>query len=537
MAERGRLRGGESTDPQLQRLLDAVLLVASGLELRTVLERIVEAACALVDARYGALGVIDDEGNALSAFVHHGIDDETASRIGSLPAGHGILGLLIEHPETLRLDDLTEHPDSYGFPAHHPPMESFLGAPIRIGERVYGNLYLTEKRDGAGFDEADEQLIVGLAAVASSAINKARLYDDLQGREAWQGAVVDLAKRVVAGTPSHELYELIAHRGASLVDAETALLVGPARAGDDEDRLQVLASVGGDPPDAGVSWEGSAALRVLQSARPEAVDHSPVLGRPALAIPVGDATQVMAALVVARATPFTSSERAHLAAFGDQVSLAWAHEQAQSALRHFSQLEERERIGRDLHDTVIQRLFATGLSLQSCIRRLDGSPDVAERVTAAVDDIDATIKEIRSTIFALQSADDDAGGLRTRLLRVVDELAVILDATPRVRFDGPLDTVVDETIAVHLVPVLREALTNVAKHARAHVVEVEVSVVNGVVRLHVADDGVGIDPADVGRGVGTVSLRERAQALGGRAETAPRQPGPGTYVVWEVPAD
>ncbi len=535
MAHRGREQGDDPADARMQRLLDAVLLVAGGLELRTVLERIVAAACTLVDARYGALGVIDDDGQGLSAFVHHGIDDETASRIGALPSGHGILGLLIDNPEPLRLDELSQHPDSYGFPSNHPPMNSFLGVPVRIGDRVYGNLYLTEKRGSVGFDDADEQLLVALAAVAGSAISNARLYDDLQQRDAWRGAVVELAQAVVAGTPSGALHELIAGRAAALVEADTALLLGPSRAEDDEAQLRVLASIGNDPPEAGTSWQGTAALAVLASGQPEEVAHSPVLGLPALAIPIRDASGVVAVLVVARATPFTGGEREHLTAFGDQVSLVWAHEQAQSALRQLSKVEERERIGRDLHDTVIQRLFATGLSLQSCIRRLDDVPQVAERVVAAVDDIDATIKEIRSTIFALQSAEDNAGGLRTRLLRVVDELTVILDATPRVRFDGPLDTVVDDSVAGHLVPVLREALTNVAKHARARVVEVEVSVVSDVVRLRVSDDGVGIDPADVGRGVGTVSLRERAEALGGRAETAPRRPGPGTYVLWEVP--
>jgi two-component system, NarL family, sensor histidine kinase DevS len=518
-------------DPRLSRLLDAVVMIAGDLGLEAVLEHIVEAACSLVDARYGALGVIDDERDGLSAFVHRGIDEDTAARIGHLPAGHGVLGLLIEQPEPIRIDDLGAHPASYGFPEHHPPMTTFLGAPIRVGGRVFGNLYLSEKRDGRPFTAEDEELIVGLAAVAGAVIHDARLVADLQWRERWRDAILELSAMVLGGEETDAVRQRAGALALELVSAQSACILAP---GTEPGELRVLATAGEGPPLEPVQSPQSAAWQTLESGEPVRVELGAILQRPAMWVPVRHGSVVVATLGVGRDVPFTAREEGLLVGFAEQLSVAWTYERAQSEVRRLSLIEDRERIGRDLHDTVIQRLFAAGLSLQACVRRLDDRPDVAEKIERAVDEIDLTVKEIRSTIFALQSSGTEPRGLRSALLQVADELALLLDRPPRVRFDGPVDAAVTRSVAEQLVPVLREGLTNVAKHARATDVEVEVAVVAGRVRLRILDDGIGIDPT-AQPGFGLRHLRERAEALGGRCEVRLRERASGTDLVWEVP--
>lgn len=526
-----------TTPSRVDRLLDAVLLVAGDLELETVLKRIVEAGCALVDARYGALGVIDPEGEGLSAFVHHGIDDAAVEAIGPLPAGRGILGLLIDDPVPMRIADLTTHPASYGFPAGHPPMHSFLGVPVTVGDRVYGNLYLTEKRDGERFTAQDEQLIVGLAAVAGAAIDNARLYDDAQRREQWRDAVLELAALVLAGHPPREVRTRVAELAATLVGGSIACIVSPA---DPETGELDIVAVTSDELSTGlVPAARSAAWQTLRTGLPVRTDHGQILARPAVWVPVRDATTVVAALGVGRDTPFTHREEQLLAGFGDQASVAWTYDRVQQQAQRLSLVEDRERIGRDLHDTVIQRLFAVGLGLEAGIRRLDDRPDVAERISSAVDEIDATVKHIRTTIFALQEKSVTAdNGVRTRVLELVDQIGQFLPAAPRVRFSGPLDTVVDEGLADQVVPVLREALTNVAKHAAAMSVEVELITDRSSLEVVVIDDGVGMgvpDAAPAGEGFGLANLRRRAVDRGGEFELRPGPTGRGTRLSWRVP--
>ena len=369
-------------DPQLSRLLEAILVVAEDLDLDAVLERVVVAACGLVDARYGALGVIDDEApEKLSSFVHHGFDEATIARMGALPTGRGILGELLRHPRPLRLDDLAEHPAASGLPLGHPPMHAFIGAPIRVRGTVFGNIYLTEKRDGGTFSERDEAAVVALAAVAGSAIANVKL-----------------------------------------------------------------------------------ALRS----------------------------------------------------------------------RELSVVRERDRIARDLHDTVIQNLYATGLGLQAAQRAHSDPADVQARITRAIESIDATVKEIRATIFALQVVPSSDRGARARLLGVADEMASLLGFPPRLRLDGPIDTVVGSDLLEQVVPVLRESLTNVAKHARASRVAVRVEVLDGRLELEVVDDGVGLPEALRPNGMGVGNILERAELLGGEA-TLSSVAGGGVRVLWRVP--
>jgi signal transduction histidine kinase len=363
----------------LERLIDAITSIGADLDLPVVLRRITEAATELVGATYGALGVLSPDGTHLSAFVTVGIDEETAAEIGELPKGHGILGLLIVRPEPLRLDDLRDHPESFGFPANHPQMTSFLGVPIQVRGRVFGNLYLTEKREGAAFTAADEELAIGLAAAAAIAIENSRL----------------LARE-----------------------------------------------------------------------------------------------------------------------------------------RELDIANERERIARDLHDTVIQRLFATGLSLQSAAR-LSEQDEVVDRIQQAVDELDVTVRDVRASIFELSPPATSSHGLRRRLLAVGDELLEALGAAPTFRFEGPVDSAVPDDLAVHVVAVVREGLANAAKHAGSPTFEVRVAVEADRLAVTVSDRGRGLGDRRTG-GHGLGNLASRATEVGGHFEIGPRSGG-GTELRWIAP--
>ncbi len=520
-----------STDARLQRLLDAVLSFADDLDLASVLERIVVAACTLVDARYGALGVLDADREGLAAFVHHGSDGATAEAIGRLPEGHGVLGVLIEDPVPLRLDDLGAHGGSYGFPPGHPEMRTFLGTPIRVRDEVFGNLYLTEKR-GGGFTAHDEELIVGLAAVAGAAIQNARLYDEARRRDRWRDAVLEVAGTALSGGSAALVRERVAALGLALAEGDAACVIEPHEGG-----LWVLASSGRQGPPIGFVAAGfDRSWSELVAAAPLRVEAGLLFDGPSVWVPIRDGERTVAALGVGRGTPFVPREEALLATFAAQVSLAWTHERAQTDLQRLRVVEDRERIGRDLHDTVIQRLFATGLSLQGSMRRCEGQPEVVSRLERAVDDIDEIIKEIRATIFALQAASGTTRGVRSGVMDVIEEVAPTLARSPRVRFDGPIDAIVDDDVLEQLLPVLREALTNVAKHAHALDVEVELTVDQAGLQLRVRDDGRGIDP-DAPRGFGLANLTERAAALGGALTITSGRDGRGTSLVLWVPDD
>ena len=355
--------------------------VGSELSLPLVLRRIVEVGCSLVDARYGALGVLDEEGKRLSEFITVGLDPVQEAAIGGRPEGHGLLGMLIVDPKPLRLTDISDHEDSYGFPPNHPPMSSFLGVPIRVRDRVFGNLYLTDKADDEVFTDVDEELAVALAAAAGVAIENARLHE---------------------------------------------------------------------------------------------------------------------------------------------------------RVREMTLVEDRERIARDLHDTVIQRLFATGLALQGAAR-MSERPEVSARLQAAVDDLDETVRQIRSAIFELDTRRAPGHSLRRDILELAAEASRMLGFEPSMRFDGPVDTAVPDDVGEHLLASVREALSNAARHAKASRVDVRVTVDHSGLTVLVLDDGIGIDPsADPAGGLGVRNMRERAEDLGGRVAITARPQG-GTVVEWQVP--
>jgi signal transduction histidine kinase len=369
-------------DPdRLRDLLDAVLGINSDLSLPHVLRHIVEAAVKVIGARYGALGVLSEQGDFLSEFVNVGIASEDITAIGHLPEGHGILGLLILDARPLRLADLNRHPESYGFPPHHPPMRSFLGVPISVRGQVFGNLYLTEKQSAAEFSDEDEGLAIALARAAGVAIENARLH---------------------------------------------------------------------------------------------------------------------------------------------------------ARVRDLTLMKDRERIAADLHDTVIQRLFATGLSLQSTLRRIS-PPEAAQRVETAVTDLDDTIRQIRSTIFGLQAPRAADRGLRAEILALASETAASLGFEPNVRLDGPIDSLVNGKVVDHLLAVLREALANVVRHARATRLEVAIEVANGRVVAKVRDNGVGPATHDRPGGHGLANMAQRANAIGGSTSLTAGPDGRGTVLLWEAP--
>lgn len=375
----GPLEGLNDPD-RLRDLLEAVLGISSDLSLPHVLRRIVEAAVRVIGARYGALGVLSEQHNGLAEFVYVGLPEAEAELIGPPPEGRGILGLLILEPRPLRLADLGQHPESFGFPANHPPMKSFLGVPIRIRQQVFGNLYLTEKQMGDEFSAEDEQLAVALASAAGIAVDNARLH---------------------------------------------------------------------------------------------------------------------------------------------------------ARVRDLTLIEDRERIAADLHDTVIQRLFATGLALQGTIPAIE-SHEAAGRVETAVEDLDETIRQIRSAIFALQKPRVGGRTPRAEIVALSREAAASLGFEPHLHLDGPIDSVVSDEVAVHLLSTLREALSNVVRHAGAGRVDVTVEVTGGQVRMEVKDNGVGLPPTLRPGGRGLTNMGHRAEALGGSMSVSPGADGKGTVLNWRV---
>ena len=505
-------------------LLEAVAAISSDLDLTSVLARIVEAATTLTDARYGALGVLGPEGG-FSDIVTTGIDQPTQRLIGDLPHGRGILGLIVDDPSGLRLTDLTAHPASVGFPPHHPPMASFLGMPVRIRGTVFGNLYLTEKAGGGPFTESDEQLVEELARTAGYVISNARAFALSERRRRWLEA-------------SAELTHLL-HRP---VDLPTALhhVVATAREASGARAVALWSSVGPHRDTVVTSPDDDDAevRRVLARARTSAPPPSggtvlpAVDGVPLVAVPMRSHLAPFVALVAVTQQDsrlLEADDRELLAVFADQAAAALDRSQSLTDRQELALISDRERIARDFHDIVIQRLFATGLQLQG-VAAMSGEPGVSERLDAAVRDLDDTIKAIRGTIFELQER--RGGSLRGSVRDLVREYIPVLGFSPTVRTSGPVDTAVSAEIATQLLAVLREAVSNVARHALADGCQVDVTVVGDRLELRVADDGVGL-PATVTES-GLRNVRRRADDLGGSVSVS-RVGKNGTVLIWRVP--
>ncbi len=538
-----RLRQILSVRDRSHNLLEAIVAVGSELDLNAVLYRIIEAAVALVDATYGALGVIG-EGDRLSQFLTVGIDEETRAGIGALPAGRGILGLLIREPQALRLADLSSHPASFGFPPGHPRMTSFLGVPVRVRDEVFGNLYLTEKRGGGGFDEEDERVVVALATAAGVAVENARLYDDARRREQWLQASAEVTTSLLSGTEPGEALGAVARRAREIAEARTTFIALPTAShslvievsdGSGADQLLGLA-VPVEGTVLGRAFSGGEAVTITRLGVDDplgsALDST---AGPTMLVQLRDSGGVRGILAVvlsAGGTPFGSQAAQTLEVFAGQAAVALQLAEARREGERVHLYEDRDRIARDLHDLVIQRLFASGMQLESTVRLLD-SEEAVSRVRAVVEELDTTIREIRSAIYALQTPSrGGAGTLRGHLLEAADFASAGLGFAPSIRFEGPVDALVAPSLAPDLVAVLVEGLSNVARHAKAEHVEVVVAADQAEVSLRIRDDGLGLPPE--GRRSGLANLAERAARHGGSFE-AGAGPSGGTEIRWRVP--
>jgi two-component system, NarL family, sensor histidine kinase DevS len=529
---------------RMDGLLESVLAISSELELDATLRTVVHTAIELVDARYGALGVLGPSGE-LTEFVFDGVDEETQERIGRLPTGHGVLGVVIEADKPLRLDDIADHPASVGFPPHHPPMRSFLGVPIRARQEVFGRLYLTEKRGGGSFTEDDEVVLQALAGAAGIAVDNARLYEEARRRERWLDATGEITAELLAGTDPIDALQLIAERAAELTTADYAMIAVPADAEEpsESSELVINVSVGVELDDLlqrSIPISNSTAGRVFRERIPRNV---PQLGfdvteggqvefGPALAVPMRANETISGVLLAARVpgrAEFDEHELQVVSSFADQAALALQRAEAQAARRELDVLADRDRIARDLHDHVIQRLFAIGMAMQGTQRRAK-SPVVADRLTEHIDQLHEVIQELRASIFNLQATAENAGGFRARVQRVITD--VIGDSPIRmtVRMAGPLD-VLPPKLAEHAEAVVLEAVSNIVRHARASELSVTISL-DGSLVIDVTDNGIGI-PDTVAHS-GLHNLAERAAQLGGRC-VVERLPSGGTSLHWAVP--
>jgi signal transduction histidine kinase len=536
-----RLASVARAQARVQNLLDAFLSVSTGLDLPSTLRRIVESACDLVDARYGALGVLR-QGDGLAAFIHVGVDDELAAQMGSLPEGKGVLGQLINEPYPLRIPDLGLHPSSVGFPRHHPPMRSFLGVPVLVRGEVFGNLYMTEKRHGE-FTGEDEAVLTALAGAAGIAIDNAHLYEQSEVRRRWLAAVADVRAVLLEAPSAAAALTLIAERVADLTQADgTWLFLGP----DPGDGRYTVAAQNGDEladlVDRRVAPAESPVLQAMEVAGTVVtVDLTGLAYErripdgdwgPCLAIPLRGTHSQNAVVVAARkagAAAFDESLAPLVTAFADQAAVALDMAARQRLARQLDVYEDRDRIARDLHDHVIQRVFAAGLALQAVLPRVT-DPQVRGRVQFVVGQLDDTVRDIRTTIFDLHTTGTGGSGesLRRRLLDIVTATAGGME--PTVRMSGAVDSLVTGQLAADVEAVVREGVSNAARHSGGARVTVTLDVSDDVV-VEVVDDGRGIDPKAARSGLR--NLEQRARGHHGEASSE-SLPGGGTRLRWSA---
>ena len=554
-----RLQAVLATRDRMRGLLEAVVAISSGLDLESTLRRVVETAITLVDASYGALGVIG-EGKRLAEFIPVGLTDQEITHIDHWPEGRGLLGLLIDDPRPLRLADIAEHPASSGFPEGHPPMRSFLGVPVRVRDEVFGNLYLTGKRGGGEFTEDDEAVLVALGAAAGVAVENARLYEATRRSQRWIQASAEITIALLSGIDPDEVLASIARQALEISGADLVYLALP----EEEGRLLTIAYAEGHGADAlaGLVLPGigapseSLSAHVLVTGRPTASadvaadERITPVARPALSqigpavlFPLGNGRGVLFLGRARGASPFPEADSAFPAAFAAQAGIALELAASRAEAERLSVYEDRDRIARDLHDLVIQRLYATGMSLEGTMP-LISRPEVSGRISNAVDAMDETIKEIRAAIFALQAR--DAGprqDMRADVVALVDEMTGMLGFSPSLRLGSGLRREIPGDVAEQALAALREALSNTARHANATAVDVTVDVdAAGDLCVLVIDNGTGI-PAN-GRRSGLRNLAARAEKLGGSLRLGPAYPGAsaatsghgqGTRMEWRVP--
>ena len=508
-------------------LLEAGLTLASELSLPIVLQRIVDLAAQVTDARYGALGVIGDNGT-LVEFVTTGISAKERRAIGALPTGRGVLGLLIHDPKPVRLSNIAEHPVSVGFPASHPPMHSFLGAPVQAMGRVFGNIYLAEKRNANEFSKDDEESLIVLATQAGVAIANASLYDEVRSREQWLNALRDITSRVLGGEEEAPLLESIAEHARQVAGADAATIVTVS---DTPGELVVAAAVGARASEMRgqtLPAEGSISGAVMQngqslsiddvSADPRAFQPIVRLGRhgPAVFVPLrvpGGAAGTLMVTKLKGSLRFDERRVQLVETLADQASVAIEYGRAQTELQRLGLMEERERIAKDLHDGIIQSLFAVGMGLQGTAL-MARSPDVTERIENAVEELDKVIRDLRNYIF----------GLRPGILadRQLDQALRVLGEEMQSRSHATVEVDIDAALAARLsgrsseiIQLTREALSNVARHSQATRASLRLARRGSEALLVLEDNGVGFDTSSDSNGFGMSNMRARAEHLGG----------------------
>jgi two-component system, NarL family, sensor histidine kinase DevS len=533
---------GDVADSQLRALLDANRTIVADLELGVVLRRIVESAVALVSAEYGALAVVGEDG-ALEEFVHVGMDEAMVAAIGRAPERHGLLGVVVEEQRTIRAEDITQHPGCTGFPEAHPPMRAFLGVPVRVRDDAYGNLYLA-RGEAEPFTAQDEEVVKALAATAGVAIENARLFEEARLRQVWLQASTEVTRRVLAGGDG--ALRLIAGRVHALADCDLTTVVVPV---DGELLVEVA-----EGPEAtsieGVRYAAAGTLseHVLDTGRPvrlpDAEDTTSVGGRtiylagqvrvgPVMVLPLLGREEVRGTLVVMRGRerrPFTEVDAEMASTFANHASVALELAEARHDQHRVLLLEDRARIARDLHDHVIQQVFAAGLMLRATAVRVDDESAVSG-IEDVIDNLDDAIKQIRVSIFQLQPP--DPGGLRAAVMEVVTDVRPGLAADPRVDLDGPLDSVATTDVVSDVIAVVREGLVNVARHASASSVALSIHATTTRLTVTISDDGVGIRAQ--GRRSGLDNMRERAERRHGSMVVAEVPDLGGTTLVWTVP--
>lgn len=536
-----RARDVLATQGRLRALLKANQAVIENIDLPTVLRSIVEAAVELVGAQYGALGVVSSDGG-LEQFINVGMSPEIAHAIGHLPEGRGLLGALIEDPHPIRIPELSADARSVGFPAGHPPMSSFLGVPIRVRDEVYGNLYLSNQKSGV-FSDEDEQLATALAATAGIAIENARLFAETHRRQSWAAASAEITAALLSSDDS-DVVSILATRVLTLSDADVVWMLQPTS---DPELMSVTIARGIDEASMqGVTFPtaGSLTASVLEGRQPRLIDDSSdyelvlsegrTLG-PVMVVPLMSSRRTTGLLVVGRlrgAPRFARGDLEMAADFAGQASVAIELAAARVDRQRVALLEDRGRIARDLHDHVIQQLFATGLELQSIAG--SAAPDLAQRIVSSVVNMDASISQIRTVIFALSvPANDPHHTVRHWIIDLANELAPRLARTPSVSFSGPVDLMITNDLAEDVIAVAREALVNVVRHASAQHTSIDLAVVDGEVRLLVVDDGGGSHGTI--RRSGVSNLEQRALLRGGTFDFI--SDAEGTRVSWNVPLE
>jgi signal transduction histidine kinase len=545
-----RLQVVRGTRDRMRSLLQAFVAVGAGLDLESALKRIVETAVGLVDARYGALGVIG-EGERLVEFIPVGMDEATIRAIDHWPEGRGLLGLLIHDPKPLRLADMASHPDSSGFPDGHPPMRSFLGVPVRVRDEVYGNLYLTGKQSDGEFTEDDEAVLIALASAAGVAIDNARLYDVARQQQAWMAANAEVVTSLLSGTDPDEVLATLTRQVRDLARADLVVLAVPEQ----DNRVLAIRFAAGDGAEAThdliLAVEHSLSGEVLNTGLPIEVedfasDHRTAasvrgpMGHvgPAIVFPLGVAGDVRGVLTVGRrhgSPPFAETTADVVGTFAAQAGIALELAHRRRDAERLSLYEDRDRIARDLHDHAIQRLYAAGMTLEGTVPMI-GKPDVEARVRKTVDAMDLTIKDIRAAIFALEThAEDEQPKLREAIFGLIEEVASAAGFAPSLRLGGKLNDQVSVQAGQEMLTALREALSNAARHAQASQIDVSVDVdADGCLTMRVSDNGIGIPEG--GRRSGLRNLRIRAEKLGGEFRLAPGPADAGTELIWRVPA-